>query len=46
MSSYRLDQRKTIKGRPVSEQESMIKFYEPIENKQKILNKWLKKPER
>jgi len=46
MSSYTLDPRRKKKERPVTEQDCMRKFYEPIENKQKILNKWLKKPER
>jgi hypothetical protein len=46
MSTYRLDNRKKSKERPITEQDCMIKFYEPFENKQKILKKWLMKPER
>jgi hypothetical protein len=46
MSSYRLDHKRNIKGRPVTEHECMIKFYEPIDDKQKVLKKWLRKPER
>jgi hypothetical protein len=32
--------------RPISEEDCMIKFYEPVDKKQKVLNKWLKPPER
>ena len=46
MSSSRLDHKRKIKIRPVTEYECMIKFYEPIDDKQKVLKKWLKKPER
>jgi hypothetical protein len=31
---------------PISEHECMIKFYSPIEHKQRVLKKWLKPPER
>jgi hypothetical protein len=31
---------------PISEQECMTKYYSPIDNKQRVLNKWLKEPER
>jgi len=41
-----LDNRLKKKDLLVSEQDCMRKFYEPINNKQRILNKWLKKPKR
>jgi hypothetical protein len=41
-----LEYRRRKKKRPITEHECMIKFYEPIANKQRIMNKWLKKPER
>ena len=35
------------KDRPLrNEEESMRKFYEPIESKQQILNRWLRQPQR
>jgi hypothetical protein len=34
------------KAVPLSEEESMKRFYEPIDHKQRVLNKWLKAPER
>ena len=41
-----LDDKRRMKVEPVTEQECMNKFYEPINNKQRVLNKWLKKPEK
>ena len=32
--------------RPISEEDCMLKFYEPVDKKQKVLNKWLRPPER
>ena len=34
------------KKRLLCEEESMLKFYEPINRKEKILNKYLKPPEK
>jgi len=31
---------------PVCEEDSMMRFYEPIDHKQRVLKKWLKAPER
>ena len=31
---------------PLCEEDSMRRFYEPINNKQRVLNKWLKPPEK
>ena len=41
-----LEYKRRRKKQPITEQECMIKFYESIDNKQRIMNKWLKKPER
>ena len=30
----------------LAELETMRKFYEPLDHKQRVLNKWLKKPRR
>ena len=45
--SYRYSTfQKIKKKRPLCEEESMMKFYEPINSNEKILNKYLKKPEK
>lgn len=45
--SYRyFQEQRTKKKRPECEEESMMKFYEPLNSKEKILNKYLKQPER
>ena len=42
----RLEYERKKKKQPITEHECMVKFYEPVDSKEQIMNKWLKKPER
>jgi hypothetical protein len=46
MSQESIGNKRKKKIIPISEQDCMMRFYEPISKKQNILEKWRKKPER